>query len=97
MSVNIQFDVTGQTAPRLRGALGTYTVTMLNDQLGLCDGEVDCARTGSFDVQDGALRFNPDTQDELVWSYWVDGGTMGMSTTTDGITLQVEAQRTSAP
>ena len=97
MSAAISFDVAGSAAPMFRGAAGTYSVDLQNDQLGLCDGETDCTHSGTFDVQDGSLRFDPDTQDELVWTYWVDGTAMGMSTVTDGITLQVEAQRASAP
>jgi len=93
MVATITFDVTGSSAPRFRGAAGTFTVEFQNDQLGFCDGEADCTGSGSFDVQDGLLRFNPDTQDEMTWTYWVDGTAMGMSGVTDGITLQVEAQR----
>ena len=91
MSVAFTFTVSGSST--LRGVAGTFAVTITNDIMDICDGASSCTPTGTFEVANGLIVFDPGTQDELVWEYSVTGQTLFMSATTEGTILQITATR----
>ncbi|NNE42877.1 MAG: hypothetical protein HKN12_01595 [Gemmatimonadetes bacterium] len=77
-----------------RGVQGTFTLTVANDYLELCEeAGPDCAVTGTYRVTDGTLFFNPDTEDELAWTYSVAGGILTLNGVIDGIDIEVFGAR----
>jgi hypothetical protein len=89
MSVAITFTVTGSST--LRGAVGTFSVTITNDVLDLCDGASSCTPSGMFEVDAGSVVFDPGTEGELAWQYSVDGSTLSLTTTIEGSLVEVTA------
>ena len=66
---------------------GTYSFSITNDQGGLCDGPADCTDGGDYTATDTQITLDPGTIDVAVLNYSINGNTMSISTTIDGVAI----------
>lgn len=68
---------------------GSYTITITNDQGGLCDVGVDCVETGSYTATDTQIVLEPGTAAEETLNYTISGSTMTVNADIDGTLITV--------
>lgn len=68
---------------------GSYTITITNDQGGLCDVGTDCVETGNYTATDTQIVLDPGTVDESTLNYTISGSTMTVNATIDGTSITV--------
>lgn len=68
---------------------GSFTVTITNDQGGLCDVGTDCVETGPYTATDTQIFLDPGTVDESILNYTISGSTMTVNATIDGTAIVV--------
>lgn len=62
----------------------TYSLAIISDQAGFCDGPDDCTITGNYTRSGTTFTIDPGTEDEAVFSLSFQGNTMTWSGTIDG-------------
>jgi len=83
----------GMTFTMVLGAGGTYTFTVTNDQVGICDPNPDCTDTGQYAYTASTVTFDPGDPDEVVLSYSIQGNTMTISGQIDGFPVTITLER----
>jgi len=71
------------------GSNGAYTITITNDQGGLCDVGTDCVETGPYTATDTQIVLDPGTVDEAILNYSISGTTMTVNADIDGTLITV--------
>jgi len=68
---------------------GAYTITITNDQGGLCDTVTDCVDTGNYTATATQIILDPGTIDEEILNYSISGTTMTINATIEGTPVVV--------
>ncbi|MGE3172390.1 MAG: hypothetical protein AB7O97_07160 [Planctomycetota bacterium] len=91
-SVTMTFDL-------VEGVAGsTWLVSIQNDTSGLCEGLVSCAPSGPLRVDgDTQFVFDPDTADEIVWTYTAIDDQLTIGGVANGGPIAATLARTDAP
>jgi len=72
-----------------------YTLTVTNDQAGICEGLSDCADSGTYSATSTQITLDPGTVDAITFSYSISGSTMTWTGSIEGIPVTIEATRIS--
>ncbi len=65
-------------------ASGSYSITITNDQGGLCDGAASCLDNGLYSASGTQIILDPGTIDEATLNYTIAGTTMTVTAVIDG-------------
>lgn len=58
---------------------GSYTFTVTNDLVGICDTEPDCTSSGSYTSTASQISLDAGTEDAITFNYSIQGSTMTWS------------------
>jgi hypothetical protein len=71
----------------------TYTLTVANDLIGACEPDLSCSQTGSYAATSTQLTIDPGTADAVSFSYAIQGNTMTLTGSIDGIPVTIVLTR----
>jgi hypothetical protein len=74
-------------------AADTYTLTVTNDLIEARDGAADCTQTGSYAATSTQLTIDPGTVDSITFGYTIQGNTLTLTGSMDGIPVTVVLTR----
>jgi len=63
---------------------GGYSLTIINDQGGLCDGAANCSDNGVYSASGTQISLDSGTIDEATLNYTIAGNTMTVTAVIDG-------------
>lgn len=72
---------------------GTYTLEFTNDQIGACSPGPDCIQTGTLDYTGTEFTFDAGTVDEVTLNYSIQGTTLTLTGSIEGIPVTVVLTR----
>lgn len=81
----------GMTLRMTLTASGTYTFTVTNDLVGICEGEggEDCTSTGSYAATAGTVTIDDDETDNVTFTSTISGNVMTWTGTIDGTAITI--------
>lgn len=86
----------GMSLTAVLGADNTYDFTVINDLVGICggDGGENCSTTGAYATSAGQITIDPGDEDEVTFSYSIQGSGMSWTGSVGGTPAVVTWVRT---
>ncbi|MEZ4413883.1 MAG: hypothetical protein R2910_12920 [Gemmatimonadales bacterium] len=72
---------------------GTYTLTVTNDLVGICNPGPNCVEGGDYTATATAVTLDPGTVDEVVFDYTIAGTTLTMNGDIGGTPVTITATK----
>lgn len=74
-------------------AARTYTMVITNDAIGACDEDSSCTAAGTYSSTSTQLTFDPGLEDEVTFTYLIQGSTMTLTGDIDGTPVTMVLQK----
>lgn len=74
-------------------AARTYSMVITNDAFGSCDEENSCTATGTYSSTSTHLTFDPGLEDEITFTYSIQGATLTLTGDIDGTPVSIVLQK----